>query len=117
MTKHWAFIDKFCEAFAPAFVLTLKLQKEHVPLSQFYADWLICQAHLNGVASSNNLAMKLLKTMKSRIQMLKNTSIFKASLYLDPRFNFAGSGRMSNEDKVEAQVSSYLQYLSKKAVA
>lgn len=104
MAKHWIFIEQFCEAFHPTFILTLKLQREHVPLSQFYADWLICQAQLNSVTAANPLAKKLLTTMKARMKMLSGTSIFKACLYLDPRFNFAGSGRLTAEDKCEAQV-------------
>ncbi|XP_065090357.1 uncharacterized protein LOC135711409 [Ochlerotatus camptorhynchus] len=50
--------------------------------------------------------------MKARMRMLSGTSIFKACLYLDPRFNFAGSGRLNAEDKSEVQ--KYLIALDKK---
>lgn len=103
--RHWTFIDQFCTAFEPMFILTIKLQKTHVPLSQFYTDWLICQAHLNAIGGSGNkLAKKLLSAMETRIIKLRNNAAFKACLYIDPRFNFLGSGRLSADDKNEAQV-------------
>ncbi|XP_021694315.1 zinc finger BED domain-containing protein 4-like [Aedes aegypti] len=103
LSRQWLFIERFCTAFEPLFELTLRLQKDHVPLSQFYADWLICQAKLDGIKEGNVLAAKLLKTMQNRIRKLSSTKIFKASLYLDPRFNFIGSKRLSPDDKKEAQ--------------
>ncbi|XP_062534674.1 zinc finger BED domain-containing protein 4-like [Armigeres subalbatus] len=103
LSRQWKFIEKFCSAFEPVFVLTLKLQKDHVSLSQFYADWLVCQAEIDGIKQENSLASKLLKCMQIRIKKLSSTKAFKASLYLDPRFNFVGSKRLSPADKKEAQ--------------
>lgn len=111
MTKYWRFIDLFIDAFEPLFVLTLKLQREHVPFSQLYADWLICQAQLNLIEKSNRLASKLLKAMEQRILKLGHSEPFKASLYLDPRFNFLGSNRLTASDKKEVQIRIFDTFL------
>ncbi|XP_062556825.1 uncharacterized protein LOC134221653 [Armigeres subalbatus] len=97
-TPHWQFIEQFCEAFEPAFVLTLQLQKRHVPLSDFYAYWLVCQAKLCRLKDSC-LAQRLLKAFQRRLQKLTESMQFKACIYLDPRFNFLGSRRISSKDK------------------
>ncbi|XP_055523616.1 uncharacterized protein LOC129717612 [Wyeomyia smithii] len=49
------------------------------------------------------MSTKLLASMERRIHKLKASMAFKACLYIDPRFNFAGSGRLSQSDKKEAQ--------------
>lgn len=106
LNDHWQFINRFCQAFEPLYVLTLKLQKDHVPLSDFYADWLICQAELHKIKNDGNtLAAKLSTAMEKRINKLSTSMAFKACLYLDPRFNFTGSGRLSASDKRDCQVS------------
>lgn len=104
LTRHWQFIGQFCEAFEPAFVLTLKLQKNHCPLSEFYISWLQCQAQLDKL-KSNKLAKRLLEAFKVRAKKLVSTLQFKACLYFDPRFNFLGSKRLSTDDKEKVQVS------------
>ncbi|XP_055622199.1 uncharacterized protein LOC129765794 [Toxorhynchites rutilus septentrionalis] len=71
LTQHWPFIEKFCEAFEPAFILTLKLQKVHCALSEFYTYWLQCQANLDKL-KANELAVQLLETFKTRAQKLNN---------------------------------------------
>ncbi|XP_065094621.1 uncharacterized protein LOC135715150 [Ochlerotatus camptorhynchus] len=101
-TSHWKFIEKFCEAFEAPFVLTLQLQKQHVDLSEFYACWLICQAKLTRLAN-NSLAQKLLKAFQKRLQKLTESMQFKACIFLDPRFNFLGSKRISSNDKEQIQ--------------
>ncbi|XP_065081462.1 uncharacterized protein LOC135704027 [Ochlerotatus camptorhynchus] len=120
LSRHWHFVDKFCVAFEPMFVLTMKLQKDHVPragksldvpLSQFYVDWLTCMAKLNA-AKDNTLALKLFKAMGLRLEKLNTNMAFKACLYLDPRFNYIGSRRLSNDDK--ASVLKYLIALNKR---
>lgn len=110
LLKHWKFIDQFCQAFEPMFNLTIRLQKTHVPLSQFYTEWLVCQAHLSAVSGcGNKLAKKLLSAMQERIIKLSSNAAFKACLYVDPRYNFLGSGRLSADDKSEAQVHLRIQ--------
>ncbi|XP_062549817.1 uncharacterized protein LOC134214469 [Armigeres subalbatus] len=101
-SKHWNFIDKFSRALEPLFFLSVSLQQKHVPLSEFYTQWLICQAHLNAM-KDNSVALKLLKAMEKRLSKLIGTIQFKASLYLDPRFNYIGSNRISISDKEAAQ--------------
>ncbi|XP_062541821.1 uncharacterized protein LOC134209808 [Armigeres subalbatus] len=101
-SKHWASIELLCEALEPLFFLTVMLQKEHVPLSEFYTEWLICQAKLNSL-TTNHLAKKLLNAMEKRLHKLTETPQFKACLYIDPRFNYIGSNRMSLADKEIAQ--------------
>ncbi|XP_058817764.1 uncharacterized protein LOC131681073 [Topomyia yanbarensis] len=104
-SRQWSFINKFCDAFEPLFYLTLRSQKDHVPVSQFYADWLLCQAQLNAVNQSQNnvLARKLLVAMDKRSKILRTSMPFKACLYIDPRFNFLGSNRLSADEKIEIQ--------------
>ncbi|XP_055632773.1 uncharacterized protein LOC129773211 [Toxorhynchites rutilus septentrionalis] len=103
LTQHWPFIEKFCEAFEPAFILTLKLQKVHCALSEFYTYWLQCQANLDKL-KANEIAVQLLETFKTRAQKLVSTLQFKACMYLDPRYNFLGARRISTEDKAKVQL-------------
>lgn len=93
----------FCNALEPLFFLTVSLQQKHVPLSEFYTQWLICQAQLYGM-KDNTLAAKLLKAMEKRLKKLTSTVQFKVSLYMDPRYNYIGSNRISVSDKDAAQV-------------
>ncbi|XP_065072716.1 uncharacterized protein LOC135697061 [Ochlerotatus camptorhynchus] len=101
LSWHWHFVDKFCVAFEPMFVLTMK-QKDLVPLSQFYVGWLTCMAKLNAT-KDNTLALKLFKAMGLRMEKLNTNMAFKACLHLDPRFNYIGSRRLSSDDKSSMQ--------------
>ncbi|KAL9693198.1 hypothetical protein quinque_012483 [Culex quinquefasciatus] len=113
LTKHTPFINQFIEAFEPMFQLTNRLQKDHVPLTDFYSLWLVCQGHQHRIASTGNvLAKKLLAAMETRISKLKATSLFKACLLLDPRYNFKGANRLTGTDKTEAK--RYLLSLNQK---
>ncbi|XP_065080637.1 uncharacterized protein LOC135703371 [Ochlerotatus camptorhynchus] len=97
-SPHWKFIERFCEAFEAPFVLTMQLQKRHVVLSDFYAYWLVCQAKLIRL-KENCLAQRLLEACQRRLQKLTESNQFKACAYLDPRFNFLGSKRISSKNK------------------
>lgn len=104
-SRQWIFINKFCDAFEPMFMLTMKAQKDHVPVSQFYADWLLCQAQLDAIsAKGNTLAKQLLTAMQKRSETLRSSMPFMACLYIDPRFNFVGSNRISMDEKHQIQV-------------
>lgn len=72
-------------------------------MSEFYAEWLVCQAMLSKI-QENKIAKKLLMAMNDRLAILKDTMQFKCALYFDPRFNYIGSNRLTVEDKANIQV-------------
>lgn len=41
--NEWSFIDKLVEALEPAKVVTTKLQKEDLIMSDFYRQWVLCK--------------------------------------------------------------------------
>lgn len=43
--------------------------------------------------------------MQKRSETLRGSIPFKACLYLDPRFNFIGSNRLTPDEKIQVQVS------------
>lgn len=95
----------FVEAFAPVHKLTNDLQLKHVPLSDFYMEWL--QA-IRSVESNkdNPLCSSLSQALKNRLKKLQENELFRAALLLDPRFNFPGSNVFSSADEKESvQVS------------
>ncbi|XP_058456877.1 uncharacterized protein LOC131434241 [Malaya genurostris] len=81
LTSHWPFIEKFRDAFEPAFVLTLKLQKIHCPLSDFYIYWLQCQAQLDKMKS--NLHHRLNEIEGVDVQVNQSTSTSEPQDELD----------------------------------
>ncbi|EDS31458.1 predicted protein [Culex quinquefasciatus] len=101
-SKHWRFIDSACEALGPVFYLSVELQHEHVPLSEFYALWIACQAELNKL-KDNQMAVKLHVAMNTRLKTLTDTMQFKAAIYFDPRFNYLGANRLKPKEKEAVQ--------------
>lgn len=85
------------------FYLSVELQHEHVPLSEFYALWIACQAELNKL-KDNQMAVKLHVAMNTRLKTLTDTMQFKAAIYFDPRFNYLGANRLKPKEKEAVQV-------------
>lgn len=99
-------MKNFVSAFEPVYKLTKSLQGKHVPLSEFYMQWL--QATFTVESQKNNpLTVPLVQALKNRLQKLLENMAFKAALYLDPRFNFPGSTIFDPSEKKAIQVIPY----------
>ncbi|XP_065079200.1 uncharacterized protein LOC135702131 [Ochlerotatus camptorhynchus] len=86
----WTYMKNYLSAFKPVYKLTKNLQNKHVPLSEFYIQWL--QATLMVESETDNpLSIALAQALQNRLKKLLENMAFKAAVYLDPRFNFPGS--------------------------
>ena len=59
----------------------------------FYQAWLVCELEISSIPST--FAKKLASAMKERVKKMFETDIFRACIFLDPRFNLM----MSESDK------------------
>lgn len=79
-------------------------------LSEFYIQWLRCMMEVG--EQSNELAKSLETSLKGRLEQLRTNLPFKASLLIDPRFNYLSSSVLSPEEKEEARVCFALLFLN-----
>lgn len=107
MEDDWTFMKNYISAFKPVYKLTKNLQNKHVPLSEFYIQWL--QATLMVERETDNpLSSALAQALQNRLKKLLDNMAFKAAVYLDPRFNFPGSTVFGTAEEKEAiQVIAY----------
>ncbi|XP_055522553.1 uncharacterized protein LOC129716738 [Wyeomyia smithii] len=98
LASSWEFIQQYVEAFKPCFICTKKLQEAHVPLEDFYMEWLmtICSVRKLG---SNPFARDLTEALTNRLSKLHDSM----ALYLDPRFNYPNSNIFTNEERCQIQ--------------
>uniref|UniRef100_A0A182PWP2 Uncharacterized protein n=1 Tax=Anopheles epiroticus TaxID=199890 RepID=A0A182PWP2_9DIPT len=88
--ESWNTLKEYEEAFRPFYIATKLMQTQHQPFSEFYMQW------LNGIRElsklKNNRFVSLLSNgLMHRLKLLKENQLFRAALYLDPRFNFLDS--------------------------
>lgn len=106
----WNFIHQFLNAFRPLAECTDKFQREQYIVGDFYRDWLYCEIELEEMqAERNKYAEDLLNAMNERKQRLLANEAFIAAVYLDPRFNFAGTPFLNEEQKKNAVVSTFFK--------
>ncbi|XP_058833273.1 uncharacterized protein LOC131691089 [Topomyia yanbarensis] len=89
-SEDWLFMKNFVAAFTPVYKLTKQLQNHHVALNDFYIQWLNIMRTIENEIH-NPFCEPLLQAIKNRLAKMKENMAFKASLFLDPRFNFSGS--------------------------
>lgn len=80
----WTFVDAFLEVFALVKTATLKFQTEQFTYGDFYGEWL--KIILDIEPKEDELSKLLLSSMKRREINLTGSDIFKAAIYLDPRY-------------------------------
>ena len=103
LTESWKFMEDYCEAFQPLFICTKDMQATHVSLGDFYLKWLIAIQKVKQV-HPNPFVEPLVKSMDTRLALLKKSRAFKMSLYIDPRLNYAGSSLFDADEKEKIQV-------------
>lgn len=102
----WNFVTGFLNAFRPLTECTIKFQSEQYIVGDFYRDWLFCEVELEELQTGGNVyAAQLSTAMNSRKQNLLSADSFVAAIYLDARFNFAGTPFLTEEQKKNAVVS------------
>jgi hypothetical protein len=69
----------------------------------FFKYWLQCKMEVRKI-SNNPYSIKILESMEIRQKQLFDNDAVRAALYLDPRFNFAGSSILQPSDVELAQV-------------
>nr|XP_029721843.1 uncharacterized protein LOC115263054 [Aedes albopictus] len=105
LTNHWNYINEYVSAFEPVFVCTNKMQAKHVSLSDFYVHWLNAVMQV-GLLQDNSIAKTLVTALTQRLEPLKSNMAFKASLLVDPRFNYLNAKTLLPEEK--EQTRSYM---------
>ncbi|XP_062549750.1 uncharacterized protein LOC134214377 [Armigeres subalbatus] len=100
--ETWNFIKEYEEAFRSFYTATKLMQSQHQPFSEFYMLW------LNGIQEltklkNNRFVTPLTSASLNRLKKLKENQLFRAALYLDPRFNFLVSKILSTEEKEQSQ--------------
>lgn len=93
-------MKNFVNAFEPVYELTKTLQKKHVPLNEFYLQWLRTIYEVEKIDSP--YAKPLSQALKDRLKKLTESIGFKASIYMDPRLNFPGSTVFTTGDEKES---------------
>lgn len=84
--------------------MTKKLQQDHQAFPEFYMQWILAIRDLQ-MMPDNRFSAPLIDALNKRLNNLKNNMIFKAALYLDPRFTFFNSSFFNPEEKEEIQVN------------
>ncbi|XP_055622688.1 uncharacterized protein LOC129766202 [Toxorhynchites rutilus septentrionalis] len=98
----WRFIKEYETAFKPFYKATKMMQSQHQPFSEFYIQWLNAVLELHKL-ESNRFIAPLSQSLMSRFEKLKQNNVFRAALYLDPRFNYLNSTVFTPEEKEEIQ--------------
>lgn len=92
------FIRDYVAATTPLYECTIKMQSAHYPLSKFYLDWLIEIKQVQ-VMKTNPFSEALVVALNNRLEKLRGNLVFKAALFLDPRFNFLNSSAFAKTQK------------------
>lgn len=66
--------------------------------------WLDVMRKVSALAEANRFKDRLMGSLRTRLDALKNNILFKAAAYLDPRINFKGSKALTSEEKEEVEV-------------
>lgn len=82
----WLFIVEFLNVFRPIKIATLQLQSQNLIFGDFYKHWLRLKI---GIKKQNSpIAATVHIAIQRREKMLQENIVFKAAIFLDPRFNF-----------------------------
>lgn len=105
----WLFMREYEAAFRPLYKMTKLLQSQHQAFSEFYMQWILTLKDVRDL-SDNRFSKPLTDSLHKRLDQLKGTMVFKAALYLDPRFNYLDSKFFSTDEKVEVQVIRFIYF-------
>lgn len=101
--SDWQFLKDYDSAFLPLHSMVKLMQKHHQPFSEFYMQWLVAIKDVRTL-KTNRFAKPLITALTKRLGSLKEDNlVFKAALYLDPRFNYLNSAVFTFEQKDEIQ--------------
>lgn len=100
----WNFIEQFVAAFYHVYVCTLEFQAANYSIGDFICSWMKMKLNLSKV--NNEMAKSITAKMEIRQKKLLDNDVVRAALYIDQRFNFAGSNSkyLSIDDKKIAEV-------------
>ncbi|XP_053690662.1 uncharacterized protein LOC128739230 [Sabethes cyaneus] len=98
----WQFMKEYLAAFMPTYNVIMLMQNEHRPFSDFYMQWLVAIKDVRSL-SNNRFSKPLVESLTKRLGALKENVVFKAALYLDPRFNYLNSAVFTIAEKIEIQ--------------
>ena len=101
----WVFVSKFEVSFKPVVDTAVQLQSNQFIMGDLYREWLACECELEELASTNEIALYLLQSLRMRKSHLFENATFLAALYLDPRFCYMGSMHFNDKQKKMAIVS------------
>lgn len=101
----WEFIKNFEKCFRPVAEATTMLQSKQLVMGDFYREWLLCEAELEELSNSSQIAHLLLEALQVRKRVLLTNNAFLSALYVDARFCYRGSTYLSDEQKKTAIVS------------
>ncbi|XP_062556377.1 uncharacterized protein LOC134221205 [Armigeres subalbatus] len=82
--------------------MTKRLQQNNQAFPEFYMQWVLAIRDLR-IMQDNRFARPLIDALNQRLVSLKDNMIFKASLYLDPRFTYMNSTFFTPDEKEEVQ--------------
>lgn len=103
--ESWLFMDEFHKTFGPIDDCVAELQEaQQLCAGDFMRSWIKLKFNLSNLGTS--MAKEMLDQMVMRQPALIENDSMKAALFIDPRFNFAGSNSiyLSNENKTQAEV-------------
>lgn len=68
-------------------------------VGDFYAFWLECKMELTNLKAENPFAVIILRHLCNITPILFDNNELRSAVYMDPRFNFAGSVLLTSEQK------------------
>lgn len=112
--ESWLFMEKFVKTFQPTDDCARELQANVFCIGDYLTSYMKLKLKLRNLGS--DLATEMLNHVVIRQPNIIRNDAIKAVLYIDPRYNFAGStsgGYLSNDDKKRAEVISKIPHLFK----
>ncbi|XP_062537727.1 uncharacterized protein LOC134206061 [Armigeres subalbatus] len=104
LTQYWHFIENYVEAFEPIYEATIIIQKKDCSLSEFYYHWQKAICLVSMLDDVNVFKQSLMTSFEKRDKILLESHALRAALYLDPRFNYAGSKNFTPAEKEQIVV-------------
>lgn len=98
----WTFMTEFIETFSPVHKVVQELARSSLLIGDLFKMWLECE--IDAGSQQSALATSLSVALNNRKRELFAVNEFVAAIYMDPRFNFAGSDVLSATDIDRAKV-------------
>lgn len=108
--SEWIEVENLEATLKPAYILTMKLQEEQLPLGDFFKAWLTLEVVLKKESEISAMAGDFLKCIERRESEIVNNDIMISALFLDPRFRRV----LTLEQKSKAK--QYLKYLANQII-